>query len=98
MSPAALAADRMVRAYQRHLSPHKGWRCAHGALHGDTTCSAAVRDVLARKGVVRGVVPTAIQFWACYRAAQVLAQADVGGVCCCGPIPIPFRFKTPRGH
>lgn len=92
MSPAATSVDRAIRAYQRHLSPRKGWHCAHGVLHGDTTCSAAVRELLARRGLVRSVVPSALRFLACYHAARTLALSQVSGVCCCGPIPIPFRF------
>ena len=52
---------------------------------------------------MRGTVPTALRFLACYRAASLLMATDVRGVCCCGPIPIPFRFwpfdvrDLPRG-
>ncbi|AEG44422.1 membrane protein insertion efficiency factor YidD [Isoptericola variabilis] len=98
MSPAALLADHLVRGYQRHLSPRKGWHCAHGVLHGDTTCSAAVRDLLARRGLVGAAVPTVLRFLACYHAARTLAASQVSGVCCCGPIPIPFRFGGSRHH
>jgi putative component of membrane protein insertase Oxa1/YidC/SpoIIIJ protein YidD len=96
VSIAATLVDRTIRAYQRHLSPRKGWHCAHGVLHGETTCSAAVRDLVARRGVLRSVVPSVVRFVACYRAAQALSLAQVNGVCCCGPIPIPFRFGGAR--
>jgi putative component of membrane protein insertase Oxa1/YidC/SpoIIIJ protein YidD len=91
-SPAAKIADRLIRGYQRHLSPRKSWHCAYGVAHGDTTCSAAVRRNIARRGVVRALRPNALQLIACYQAATMLAQSDVRGVCCCGGIPIPFRF------
>jgi putative component of membrane protein insertase Oxa1/YidC/SpoIIIJ protein YidD len=94
MSPAAAAVDRMIRGYQRRLSPRKGWRCAHSVLTGGTSCSSAVRELLAARGLVRGLVPSAVRFVACYRAAQALAVTEVSGVCCCGPIPIPFRFGS----
>jgi putative component of membrane protein insertase Oxa1/YidC/SpoIIIJ protein YidD len=97
MSPAAAAVDRMIRGYQRHLSPRKGWRCAHAVLTGGTSCSAAVRELLGARGLVRAVAPSAVRFVACYRAAQLLALTEVSGVCCCGPIPIPFRFGSRRG-
>ncbi|AEE45955.1 membrane protein insertion efficiency factor YidD [Cellulomonas fimi] len=92
MTAPARLLDRLVAGYQRRLSPRKGWSCAHRVAHGGTSCSAAVRDLLARRGVLRSVVPTAARFVACYRAALLLAQSDVRGVCCCGGIPIPFRF------
>jgi hypothetical protein len=33
-----------------------------------------------------------LRFVACYQAASLLMASDVRGVCCCGPIPIPFKF------
>ncbi|MBC7290266.1 MAG: membrane protein insertion efficiency factor YidD [Actinotalea sp.] len=92
MPAAARTADALIRGYQRHLSPRKGFTCAHLVAHGGTSCSAAVRGILARRGVVRGAVPTALRFLACYQAAALLQQSNVQGVCCCGGIPIPFRF------
>ena len=94
MSPASRAADALIRAYQRWLSPRKGWSCAARAVHGGPSCSAAVREIVVTRGVVRGVVPTIARLLLCYRAALAVTPARLGGrgVCCCGPIPIPFRF------
>jgi putative component of membrane protein insertase Oxa1/YidC/SpoIIIJ protein YidD len=86
--------DAAIRAYQRHVSPRKRFTCAHLVARGGQSCSAAVRGIVADRGVVRGAVPTLARFYACYQAAALL-QARPGrvqGVCCCGPIPIPFRF------
>lgn len=85
-------ADRAIGFYQRTLSPRKGWHCAHGAVHGGDTCSTAIRGIIARRGLVGGTVPTMVRFLACYRAAALAREANVQGVCCCGPIPIPFKF------
>lgn len=94
MSPASRAADALIRAYQRRASPRKGWSCAARVAGGGPSCSAAVREIVRTRGVVRAVVPTAAQFLICYRAASAMLPMQVqgGGVCCCGPIPIPFRF------
>jgi putative component of membrane protein insertase Oxa1/YidC/SpoIIIJ protein YidD len=92
MSPASRTVDAAIRAYQRHLSPRKGWGCAHRVAHGGDSCSAAVREIVRSRGVVRGVRPTVARFAACSTAASLLMASDVRGVCCCGPIPIPFRF------
>lgn len=92
MTIASVVVDRLILGYQRRISPRKGWSCAHRVAHGGASCSGAVRDLVARRGVVRAVVPTAARFVACYQAAALLAQTDVRGVCCCGGIPIPFRF------
>ncbi|RPF25983.1 membrane protein insertion efficiency factor YidD [Georgenia muralis] len=88
----ARAVDRAIDLYQRRISPRKGWSCAYGVAHGDATCSGAVREIVARRGLVRGTLPVALQLWACYQAASLLRQSNVQGVCCCGGIPIPFRF------
>jgi len=94
MSPASRAADALIRAYQRRLSPRKGWSCAARVVHGVPSCSAAVRDIIRTRGVIKGIVPTMARFLLCYRAASAVvpARVDGGGVCCCGPIPIPFCF------
>ena len=84
-------ADRAIDWYQRVLSPRKGWTCAHLVVHGGLSCSAAVRSIIADRGVVRGAVPVLGRFSACAQAAMLL-PSHVNGVCCCGPIPIPFRF------
>lgn len=92
MSPATRLATALIRSYQVHVSPRKGWSCAHLVAHGGRSCSAAVSEIVASVGVVRGLVPTLARFLACYQAAQLLAANQVQGVCCCGGIPIPFRF------
>ena len=92
VNPLARAVDALIAQYQRRLSPKKGYACAHRVAHGGDSCSGAVRDIVRRRGLVRGTVPTALRFLACYRAASLLMATDVRGMCCCGPIPIPFRF------
>ncbi|GAA2725869.1 membrane protein insertion efficiency factor YidD [Cellulomonas aerilata] len=92
MSPVSRAADALIRQYQQRLSPRKGWSCAHRVAHGGPSCSTAVRDIVRRRGVLRGARPTVLRFVACYQAASLLMASDVRGVCCCGPIPIPFKF------
>lgn len=92
MSPAGRVVDRLIRGYQHRISPYKGYACAHRVAHGGASCSEAVRHIVRRRGLLRGLRPTTARFVACYHAATMLAQSDVRGVCCCGPIPIPFRF------
>lgn len=94
MSTVSRWADTAIGWYQVRLSPRKGWGCAHRVAHGGASCSAAVRELVARRGVVRAARPTVLRFLACYQAAQLLATSGVSGVCCCGGIPIPFRFGS----
>lgn len=98
--PDALALAA-IRLYQRRLSPRKGFRCAHAALHGGESCSGAVARIVRAKGVWRGRAHIAARFRACRSAHRALhagsplalgtAGPRVRGVCCCGPLPIPFR-------
>lgn len=86
------AVDAAIRFYQRRLSPLKGYTCAHVALAGGASCSEAIRLLVAGQGILGAVVPAIVRLAACYRAADLLRAERVRGVCCCGGIPIPFRF------
>lgn len=48
----ALAA---IRAYQRHLSPHKGFRCAYRAHTGRAGCSELGLRAIRRHGLAAGI-------------------------------------------
>ncbi|MFD2610525.1 membrane protein insertion efficiency factor YidD [Deinococcus taklimakanensis] len=101
------AADRLsalalrgIRLYQRHISPRKGFRCAHAALHGGESCSAAVARIVGEGGVIAGRARIAAQFRSCRAAHDAIhggsalalgSSVETRGVCCLGPIPIPFR-------
>ncbi len=101
MSPLDSLALRVIRLYQGFLSPHKGFRCAHAALHGGESCSAAVARIVREDGLAGGRARIAAQFRSCREAHRVLHAGSplafgtggprVRGVCCCGPLPIPFR-------
>lgn len=100
LSTSALAA---IGFYQRWLSPLKGFRCAHAALYGGESCSAAVARVIAEQGLTGSASAIRARFQACRSAfdqlslgqptldRHVTGGARVRGVCCCGPLPIPFR-------
>ncbi|GAA1375396.1 membrane protein insertion efficiency factor YidD [Luteococcus sanguinis] len=88
-SDAVLGA---IRGYQRVISPRKGWNCAYGVHTGAGTCSSVIADAVSQRGVVGAVGPAMRQFGACASSARTLRDAKVNGVCCCGPIPIPFSF------
>lgn len=95
MSPswATRAADRAIVWYQVRLSPRKGYGCAHRVAHGGDSCSAAVRRTLLERGLAASLLPSVLRFAACYQAVALLTPHQrVQGVCCCGGIPIPFRF------
>ncbi|PYE52781.1 membrane protein insertion efficiency factor YidD [Deinococcus yavapaiensis] len=87
-----------IRVYRRRLSPWKGFRCAHAAYFGGESCSAAVLRLVETHGLVEGWPSVLERFAACRDAYDLLGSRGVTqdgfrarGVCCCGPIPIPFR-------
>ena len=94
--PAARLVDRAIAWYQVRLSPHKGYGCAHRVAHGGDSCSQAVRRSVLDRGLPGSVLPSLARFAACWRAVALLTPHQrVQGVCCCGPIPIPFGFGRP---
>ncbi|GGI68443.1 membrane protein insertion efficiency factor YidD [Deinococcus wulumuqiensis] len=100
MSTIDRLALQGIRFYQRWLSPRKGFRCAHAALHGGESCSAAIARIIREDGLRAGQPHVAARFAACRTAHVALrsgsplafgTRTQVQGMCCCGPIPIPFR-------
>ncbi len=52
---AARCALRAIRAYQRHLSPHKGFSCALREASGGRSCSSYGYRAIARCGLRKGL-------------------------------------------
>lgn len=61
-----------IGGYQRHLSPHKGFSCAHRVLYGDLSCSEYVKHQIQAAGLARGIVMARQRFAACREANQIL--------------------------
>lgn len=59
-----------IGLYQKHLSPRKGYRCAHSLEHGGSGCSGAVLEILEAKGFLRGFGDIRARFVACQDAAE----------------------------
>jgi len=57
-----------IVAYQKYISPHKGYRCAHRALHGSWSCSEYVKRMVDRYGVRKGFKLAILRFQACEEA------------------------------
>lgn len=62
---AARLALRAIRAYQRHLSPHKGFVCSYRVHTGRDSCSAYGCRVIARHGLRRGLALLARRLGEC---------------------------------
>jgi putative component of membrane protein insertase Oxa1/YidC/SpoIIIJ protein YidD len=73
LSNAAVSA---IDWYQVSLSPKKGFRCAHRALHGGHSCSAAVKNNFLEQGCVAGILSVIPQARKCYAAAVILSEQE----------------------
>ena len=73
---AQLAADA-IRAYQRWISPYKGFSCAYRVLHGGRSCSAFGKRLVMRSGVTKAIATMRSRFAACRAAAQTLRKRRI---------------------
>lgn len=85
-------AIKTIEAYQQHLSPIKGFKCAAGQLYGGTTCSGAVKNIVQKQGLISGLPAIYRQFSSCHQAAKTLATyptQPMNAFCCC-VLPLPL--------
>jgi putative component of membrane protein insertase Oxa1/YidC/SpoIIIJ protein YidD len=66
------AAASAIAGYQKHLSPRKGFSCAHRVLHGGESCSQYVKRVILEQGLWAAIPATRSRFAECKVANQVL--------------------------
>jgi putative component of membrane protein insertase Oxa1/YidC/SpoIIIJ protein YidD len=62
------SAQYLIQFYQKHISPYKGFRCAHGDYYGGDSCSGAVSKIIRRKGLINGFAAIKNQFRRCSHA------------------------------
>lgn len=67
-----LAAIAAINGYQRYLSPHKGFSCAHRVLHGGESCSQHIKQAIATKGLLAAVQLSKQRFADCKTAKLTL--------------------------
>ena len=74
---SAYSFATLITAYQRFVSPRKGFCCAHRALNKGLSCSQAIKRIVLRHGVFTSWPQVRARFEACRTAHQVLmAQAQ----------------------
>ncbi|MFN6482948.1 MULTISPECIES: membrane protein insertion efficiency factor YidD [unclassified Nostoc] len=61
-----------ITGYQKHISPHKGFACAHRILYGGESCSQYIKRVVAKEGLKAAFVNSRERFQACKQANQIL--------------------------
>jgi putative component of membrane protein insertase Oxa1/YidC/SpoIIIJ protein YidD len=58
-------AISLIAVYQRHLSPRKGYSCAHRVAHGGDSCSEYVKNTLTDKSLFEATLLARRRFQAC---------------------------------
>ncbi|NET70850.1 MAG: membrane protein insertion efficiency factor YidD [Sphaerospermopsis sp. SIO1G2] len=61
-----------ITGYQKYVSPHKGFACAHRVLYGGESCSQYVKRVMAKKGVKAALAKSRVRFQHCKQANFIL--------------------------
>jgi putative component of membrane protein insertase Oxa1/YidC/SpoIIIJ protein YidD len=61
-----------IATYQKHISPHKGFACAHRILHGGESCSQYIKRVIREEGLSAGWNKSRARFQACHQANLIL--------------------------
>ncbi|ABD55891.1 membrane protein insertion efficiency factor YidD [Jannaschia sp. CCS1] len=69
VSKLALGA---IWGYQRYVSPHKGFRCAHSVLHGGTGCSGYAKHAIRDHGLWGAIPAIRQRFRDCRSASETL--------------------------
>ncbi len=61
-----------ITGYQKHLSPHKGFSCAHRILYGGDSCSQYIKTAIAQRGLSGAIGLSQHRFAACKEAHHLL--------------------------
>lgn len=65
-------AIALIGGYQKHISPQKGFSCAHRLLHGGESCSQYMKRLIAQEGLVEAMRASRQRFQACRESNQIL--------------------------
>lgn len=97
-TPAASAAVAAIGAYQRYVSPYKGFCCAHRARTGHASCSQFARRAIERCGLLAGLRLLRRRLQACagsYRALMASEQKAPDSAPLNEPCPL-FTLRTAK--
>lgn len=61
-----------ITGYQKHISPHKGFACAHRVLYGGESCSQYFKRVIIQNGFRAALIQSRERFQACKQANDIL--------------------------
>ena len=63
-----------IRGYQKFISPHKGFSCAHRVLYGCESCSQYFKQVIAEEGILTAIANAKGRFQECREANEILKK------------------------
>lgn len=61
-----------IAGYQKFISPHKGFSCAHRVLYGCESCSQYFKRVIAEDGILSAIANAKGRFQECREANEIL--------------------------
>ncbi len=67
-------AAKLIRFYQKYISPHKGFRCAYAVKHQDLSCSEYARVTLLQTSFFKSLALIRHRFHDCKLAAAMLNE------------------------
>ena len=70
--------DFAIRDYQRYISPHKGFSCAHRKLYGEASCSGYFRESVANEGLSKSLQLFPDRLAECKKAYFILQSQKFG--------------------
>ena len=63
-----------ISGYQKFISPHKGFSCAHRVLYGCESCSQYFKQVIAEEGIITAIAKAKGRFQECHEANEILKK------------------------
>jgi putative component of membrane protein insertase Oxa1/YidC/SpoIIIJ protein YidD len=63
-----------ISGYQKFISPHKGFSCAHRVLYGCESCSQYFKQVIAEEGLLTAIANAKRRFQECREANEILKK------------------------
>lgn len=63
-----------IAGYQKFISPHKGFSCAHRVLYGCESCSQYFKRVVGEDGIFTAIANAKGRFQECREANQILQE------------------------
>ena len=66
----------IIRIYQKFISPHKGFSCAHANLFNGASCSEEIINIINSKGIIQGHDKIKLRFEECRNAYLILSSKD----------------------